>query len=288
MRRYKAFIGSLSGKKRIIFFIVVFLICIVAISFGIYAQFFYKYSDTDPLMLGIHIGSKKTAEEYSDLKANFLNLFTNEVHINSEKVNVDKIKTSQEVVYTGYTIQNEDEAYYSVKLDLPVLNIDNENAKEINTRITEDFYNKATKIMRSTSEYNVYQVSYVAYINENIISIAIKQMEKVGDASESTTITTYNYNISNNGEVSLSDLIKLKGTTNEAVQQNIDNTIKTASNNSKAIANEYGAGTVRNPDDDMYKISNASTYFLTDDGYVYIIYDYGETEATNEMDIVIF
>ena len=39
---------------------------------------------------------------------------------------------------------------------------------------------------------------------------------------------------------------------------------------------------------DMYKIENSKVYFLTDEGYVYIIYPYGNDAYTNEMDIVIF
>ena len=38
----------------------------------------------------------------------------------------------------------------------------------------------------------------------------------------------------------------------------------------------------------MYKIDNIKNYFLTDDGYVYIIFAYGENLDTNEIDIVIF
>ena len=39
---------------------------------------------------------------------------------------------------------------------------------------------------------------------------------------------------------------------------------------------------------DMYKIENTTNYFLTQDGYIYIIYCYGNNDYTNEMDIIIF
>ena len=61
-RAIRRFVSTLHGPKKWIFFIVLALVCIVAICMGIYTQFFYKYVDTDPLMLGINIGSKKTAE----------------------------------------------------------------------------------------------------------------------------------------------------------------------------------------------------------------------------------
>ena len=288
MRRVSGLISKLTGKSRTIFFIVVVLICVIAVGIGLYSQFFYEYSDSDPFMIGIYVGSKKTSEEYAELKANFLNLFTNETYINSESIRIDKIETSQSIVYAGYLIENEDEAYYNVDLTLPVLNIDEDVAKEINAEIKSEFYDTASKIMRSTSEYTIYQVSYVAYVNEDIVSIVIKENSKSGNDAETTRIKTYVYDISNNEEVSLSKLIELKETTEDEVQKTIDSSIQTSYENALAIANEYGTTVTRDLEDEMYEIENTEDYFLTDDGYVYIIYDYGETENTNEMDIIIF
>ena len=53
-------------------------------------------------MLGINIGSKKTAEEIDILKAEFNNLFTNSIVINSENVRVDRIEPSNDLVYVAY------------------------------------------------------------------------------------------------------------------------------------------------------------------------------------------
>ena len=39
---------------------------------------------------------------------------------------------------------------------------------------------------------------------------------------------------------------------------------------------------------EMYKIENSNQFLVTQDGYVYIIYAYGNSENTNEMDIIIF
>ena len=88
--------------------------------------------------------------------------------------------------------------------------------------------------------------------------------------------------------VSLEDLIDLKETTVENVQINIEDEIKTAYENAKIIASEYGTLYERDLNSDMYKVEFSNVYFLTDDGYVYIVYPYGNTAYTNEMDIVIF
>ena len=41
------------GMNRTMFFVIVILLCLLSLSIGIYAQILYKYSDTDPFMLGI-------------------------------------------------------------------------------------------------------------------------------------------------------------------------------------------------------------------------------------------
>ena len=42
-RALRRFVSKLKGKKALVFFIAIFLICVMAISIGIYTQYFYKY-----------------------------------------------------------------------------------------------------------------------------------------------------------------------------------------------------------------------------------------------------
>lgn len=285
-RALRRFVSKLTGKNKVIFFIVLFLICVVAICIAIYGQYFYKYSDTDPLMIGIHIGSKKTNEEYTKLKNDFNDLFTNEVHINSDNLKVDKINTTQNVVYTYNKVQNQDENYYDVDVKIPALNINTDSAKSINSKILEKFDKKAKEVMTSSDGYTIYNVDYVAYVNKGIVSIAIREKAKIGSKGETVTVTTYNYSIPDKNSISLNDLIKLKETDNTTVQDNIISSIQDSADKNNDVAKQYG-GLVRNPEDKMYKIENTKNYFLTDDGYVYIVYDYAD-KNTNEIDIVIF
>ena len=287
-RALRRFVSKLNGKNKVIFFIVLFLICIVAICIAIYGQYFYKYSDTDPLMLGINIGAKKTTEEYESLKADFNNLFTNEVNINSENLKVDKINTSQNIVYTYNEIENQDENYYEVDVNIPALNINDSVAKEINSEIIEKFDKRAKNIMveTETDGYTIYDVDYVAYVNNGVVSIAVREREKTGTKGESVTVTTYNYSIPDKSRIDLDDLIKLKKTDKNNVQDTINTSIEAVAKNNNDIAKQYG-GLVRNPEDKMYNVDNSKNYFLTDDGYVYIVYNYAD-KNTNEIDVVIF
>lgn len=287
-RAIRRFVGSLTGTKKYIFFISLILICIVAICLGIYAQFFYKYSDTDILMIGINIGAKKTAEEIDILKSNFNSLFTNSLVINSSDLKARKIEQKNDYVYTSYNLVNEDENYYSVNAQIPVINIDSDKAREINSKIKTEFYDPANTIMRKKEGNTIYTVSYAAFINNDILSLVIKASLKEENKSEKLMVKTYNYAISEAKEISLGDLISLKETTESEVQKTIDTDIKTAYTNAKIIAEQFGNLYERDLSSDIYKVENATTFFLTQDGYVYVVYAYGNNDYTNEMDLIIF
>lgn len=287
-RAIRRFVGSLTGTRKYIFFVVLVLICIVAMCLGIYAQFFYKYADTDIFMIGINIGAKKTAEEIDILKSNFNSLFNNSLVVNSEEIKASKIEKKNDYVYTGYNLINEDENYYSVNVQVPVININSDKAREINSKIKTEFYDIANNIMRRTEGNTIYTVSYAAFINNDVLSLVIKSSLKETNKSEKLIVKTYNYAISEDREISLNDLITLKGTTKEDVQKTIDNDIKTAYTNAKIIAEQFGNLYERDLSSDIYKVDNTSTFFLTQDGYVYIVYAYGNNDYTTEMDLIIF
>lgn len=287
-RAIRRFVGSLTGTKKYVFFIVLTLICIVALSLGIYAQYFYKYADTDALMIGINIGAKKTAEEIDILKSNFNNLFNNSILINSENVRTEKLDPKRELVYSVYDLVNEDENFYSVNAKIPLLNINTDVAKQVNAEIKSEFYDKANNIMRRTDGNTIYTVTYAAFVNEDILSLVIKSSLKEQDKSEKVTVKTYCYSIPEGKLKSLKELIDLKENTLEDVQKTIENDVRTAYNNAKIIAAEYGTLYERDLSSSIYKVENASTFFLTQDGYVYIVYAYGNKDYTNEMDLIIF
>ncbi len=286
-RAIRKFVGSLNGPRRYIFYAALVLICIVAICLGIYAQFFYKYSDTDVLMLG-NIGSEKNAEEIALLKTKFNELFENKLYNENENISVDKKDYSMNIIYTNYNLVNEDENFYSVNAQIPIINIDSETINDINAKIKNEFYDKAYNIMRKTEGNTVYTVSWVGYVNGDILSLAIKSSLKEEGKAERVGVKTYNYDLKGDKLVSLLDLIDLKQTTPNKVQSTIDSDVKQAYTNAKIIAAEYGTLYERDLSSDIYKVENTQNFFLTQDGNIYIVYAYGNDDYTNEMDIIIF
>ena len=286
-RAIRRFVSTLNGPRRYIFYISLILICVVAICIAIYAQFFYKYADTDVLMIG-NIGSEKTAEEIALLKTKFNELFENKLYNENENIQVDKKDYSMNIVYTNYNLVNEDENYYSVNVHIPMINIDSQTINEINSKIKTEFYDKAYNIMRKTEGNTVYTVSWVGYINGDILSLAIKSSLKEEGKAERVGVRTYNYDLKGDKEVSLVDLINLKEMQVNSVQSTINSDIKQAYTNAKIIAAEYGTLYERDLSSDIYKVENAENFFLTQDGNVYVVYAYGNIDYTNEMDIIIF
>ena len=286
-RAIRRFVSTLNGPRRYIFYISLILICVVAICIAIYAQFFYKYADTDVLMIG-NIGSEKTAEEIALLKTKFNELFENKLYNENDNIQVDKKDYSMNIVYTNYNLVNEDENYYSVNVQIPMINIDSQTINEINSKIKTEFYDKAYNIMRKTEGNTVYTVSWVGYINGDILSLAIKSSLKEEGKAERVGVRTYNYDLKGDKEVSLVDLINLKEMQVNSVQSTINSDIKQAYTNAKIIAAEYGTLYERDLSSDIYKVENAENFFLTQDGNVYVVYAYGNVDYTNEMDIIIF
>ena len=148
--------------------------------------------------------------------------------------------------------------------------------------------------MRRTEGHTVYNVSYASFVNQDILSIVIKASLKEQNKSEKVTIKTYCYSIPENQLLSInnvlesSDLLEVKGLTLENIQNTINEDVKKAYNNAKILAADYGTLYERDLNSEIYKIENTQNFFLTQDGYVYIVYAYGNKDYTNEMDIIIF
>ena len=289
--RNSDFFNKILGNKKykILFFTAIIMACIIALCIGIYTQFFYKYSEADPLMLGIKFGSIKDTEEINELKNEFNKLFQNKFIIGNNKINnINKKQNNKDIVYTERDLQNEDVNFYQIDINIPKLNIESDVANKINNEIKSEFYDYANAIMRKMSGYTVYSVNYSAYLYDNIVSIVIKSSLKEEGRNEKVSIKTYNYNLENNEFVEIKEIIEKTDNKENKVQRKINDEIEKYNRNALAVAEEFGSTYTRNLSSDIYKVENTEEYFVTDSGKLYIIYPYGNDEYTNEVDIVIF
>ena len=129
---------------RKVFIIIIFAICIIAITISAFIQ--------------ITNNSKKAENEENIvidttvLIENFNNIFENKVNYQNNQINVSKEKYDKELVYTIYSNQEVKENFYELNVNIPYVNIDNENVKKINTEISNLFYNKAINVLSETDK----------------------------------------------------------------------------------------------------------------------------------------
>lgn len=283
-------IDKILGMNRTMFFVIVILLCILSLSIGIYAQMFYRYSDTDPFMLGIGVGSSQDAAEITKLKNEFNNnsIFTNDVSGETSVKDIKKKKSEKNIVWTYNTTTEKEEDKYNISANVPQININSIEAEKINAQIEADYVDKIEEIMSKAEEQTDYSVVYKAYLNGDLLSLIIKETIHEGQATQSAKIKTYNYNLNNNTQVSINDIIKAKNYEAKDLQKEINAEIEELNKKDEDLKSQYSEMKLRDLSNSMYKIENTENFIVDQNGYLYIIYAYGNTENTNKIDLIIF
>lgn len=187
-----------------------------------------------------------------------------------------------------YQIDLYSENKYDINLNIPVININSVVAKNINKEIDNIFGTKANSVIQSKGSLSVYNLDYVAYLNDDILSLVIKATLKEQDYPQRVIIKTYNYNISTDKEVTLGSMLVKKNLNKNDVYNKVIEEIETVISNNKAFY-ELGYETFkRNKNDERYLPENTDTFFIDQNDYLYLIYAYGNNNFTSEMDMVIF
>ena len=270
-------------KIRHIIYIVVIIICIVAIGIAVYMQFFRDEK------LGVILGITNNEEEDNSEKENFLNIFDNTLTIVANyDGNVSKILKDEDIIINTNNTQEQTENY-TLDIRIPYFNINSSVARELNNEIRDTFDAKSQSIRNSNDENSViYNVKYKAYEYNNILSLIVLSELKEGNNSQRIIIQTYNYNLKENKIVAIDEILEQKqidsSYANDKIKDEID---KSQEQNIKLSDLGYNTN-IRDSDADMYKIENAKEFFIGDNGKLYIVYAYGNSEYTSEMDIVIF
>ena len=275
-------------KKRLeirhMIYILILIVCVIAIGTAIYMQFFKDEK------IGLIFGVNK--EEDTDIKQqneNFLNIFDNSINIVSNyNGNINKIRKEDDVILVAYNVQEQNDKY-TVDLKIPYFNINSINAKKFNQEIKATFKDKSESIISSNSSKNrVFNVKYKAFENNNILSLIILSELKEGNSNERIIIQTYNYNLQTNEIVSINDILKQKNIEIFDANKKIKNEINSSQEQNIKLSELGYNVTVRDTNKDEFKIENATEYFLGENGYLYVVYPYGNNEFTSELDVVIF
>lgn len=273
-------------KKDLIIYISVATICVVSIIIAFYIQFYGRIDIG--MLVGLkeeqHLG-KKTEEEVATLKADFDKLFTNSLDDSGQHDN-KKIDSNKKLVFTGLEKKEQKLNSYNLEVRIPYINIDNEIVSNYNKELEEKYVAKVQEILQSENRNIRYSVEYAVSLQEDILSVLIRTTLKEGFDAQKTEIKTYNYDLRNNKEIVLQDMLNFKQLDKNEIQTIIHNEIeaeqKKVEDLRKSGYNIYNRDITNN----QYKIENTTEVYYTQNA-IYIMYPYGNNSTTSELDMVI-
>lgn len=285
----------MKNKNRMIIFILIGVFCVLAIIAAIYAQFIATdYDDIgDEPTINVGSNNNNTGAEreknQDEIKTQFNNLFNNTVNTGDYDLStVDKLYDDRDIVYSAYTI-NESNDNYEINVNLPVVNIAGDVVSEFNGITQELFADKAAEVMNSVNAYKtIYNVDYAVFINNGILSVAIKSLLKEGNNPQRTIVQTYNYDLQTGQRVEIGKILSNLGLTTDEVQNKIREIVTEAADAANVLEQSGYSVFKRNLEDAMYNMNNLSTYMLGPSNELYIIFAYGNRNFTSEMDIVLY
>ena len=278
-------------KNRNSIFVLIIIICIVAICIGIYAQVFAEETGVNKFMVGT--GQTLTPQitpEEQKLKDDFNDIFQNIIIYRTSNLNSlsQRKDLYKDLVYTSIHGSKQEIDIYNIDVNIPALNIESDIAHQINAEIEQVFLTKVTNIVNSnTQDYTIYNANYIAYGYEDILSLVIRATLKEGDKAQRIIFITYNYDLNTKKIITLEELLNYKQINTKTLQNKINIEIKEIS---KKINDLQQLGLdiyKRDPNNSMYNIKNTKHYFLGEDGYLYILYPYGNNDYTSEVDIIL-
>lgn len=222
-----------------------------------------------------------------DLKKEFNNIFDNSIKLNGyDTSTIKKFDNSKEIVYTAYDKEEIKEDKYDVDIHLPLVNIDTNAANLFNGITQHIFADKATQVINDSQVYTIYSIEYTGYINGDILSIIIKSTLKEGTSAQRVIVQTYNYNLKTEKEVTIYDAIAQRGVDTNTVSKKVISEITNAIKEANRIQISGYETYTRDINSDIYQTDNITTFFIGNDGKLYIIFAYGNDHFTSEMDII--
>lgn len=263
------------SNKRKIMFITIGIICVISIILAIV----YQVSQ-----LETQVPEIKEEKEILDFKS----IFNNELNEQGYPIkSLQKFYEDKNLVYTINEQKEKVDGKYDIDVKIPLININNQTAITIDKEIEETFLEKVNNIKSNEEEYEIiYTVEYTAYINENILSLAIKSTLKEGMKAQRVIVKTYTYNITTNEVIDINEMLSIKKLNKSAIQGEINRVVSENAKQAQSLIDLGYKVYERNLSDEMYKIEKVTNFFYGPNGALYIIYAYGNNSYTSELDII--
>lgn len=254
------------GKKILIIVLIIVFLSLSLVAVGL---FFINKKQEEI--------AKQEEEAILNAEENFKNLFSN----------LEYSKNENDAITLAYSMEEKEEGKYDVRVYVPLVNIETDTAKEINNEINNFFGMKLYEIVEENTVYAKYDVDYIAYTNNNMISLVIKAKLKEGSDGQRTLVKTYNYDLVENKLVTLAEYMERNNIDKGKIQKQIIDYVREKSENIDInLAQKYNLY-VRQIRSDEYLIENIENYYIGQDGKLYIVFAYGNNNPTGTVDVVI-
>ena len=279
-------------NKRNYIYIAISVVCVIAVIVAIFYQV-SKNGKNDNSGNEQGTNQNTATEDVIDLeeiKDEFNKLFTNK--FDNQGYETYKIKKipgleTEDTIYSAYTIESKQDGKYDINLNIPVFNVNGDVAATLNATTQSVFADKANAILTGTDKYTIFNVDYIGYLNENVLSLVIKATLKEGDNAERLIVQTYNYDIETGKIVTLNEVLQANNISVKDVNKKIEETITEANKQAEAVSAAAGQNIYkRDLNNAMYVTDNVQYFFVGLDGEIYIVYPYGNSNFTSEIDIV--
>ncbi len=272
-------------KKDIIIYVLILLVCIISLIIAFYVQFYARIDIGSLFGLGTESKlGKKTEEETEQLKAEFDQIFTNQIQ-NEEGQESKKSQSDKPLVYTAVEKKESKLNNYDVEVYIPYINIKNSKIDEYNNQIG-DFVNKTNQVLQSQNRNTIYTVEYVANVQNDILSLMIRSNLKEGNSAQRVIVQTFNYDLRNNKEITLEEVLKIEDINQVELQNKIKEEIGVEQKKVEDLKNLGYNIYSRDVSSNSYQLENTKEFYVTEDS-LYIIYAYGNETFTSEMDLII-
>lgn len=274
-------------KKQLYIYISIISICVICVIIAFYVQF-YARIDIGRL-IGINPEGefgKKSEEEIQILKTDFNQIFTNNIENDEGQNDNKKEEQDKQLVYTGYEKKESKLNSFDLEVHIPHINIKSETVDGYNKEIEDVFLKIANNVLESENQNIIFTVEYVANIQDDILSVMIRSNLKEGSKAQKVIIQTYNYDLRNNKEITLEEVLKIENLDKEVVQNTINEEIAIEQKKAEDLISLGYNIYKRDKNSEIYKIENSTEFYLTNNT-LYIVYAYGNATDTSEMDLII-
>lgn len=233
---------------------------------------------------GININTD-VAKSYNQMTAKSIINKINEIQKNGEEPANTRSKQSTQVNTNVNQVQQSGVSQTSnnqvQQSDVSQTNNQNVYDQQLNeNQIQQQVTNQVT------SNYTVCNVTFTGYVNNNILSVAMLITLKEGNNPQRTMVQTYNYNLQTGQDVKITDILQNRGLDANAVNKKIKTEIKQAASQAESVSQSGYSVYQRDSESEIYNVVNSNTFIQGPNGELYIIYAYGNSNYTSEMDVI--